>query len=71
MPYSLDRRSFLQRSAVLGGSLLTCSIPLDRSAHAAPVRIEMNVFYSAIHVATRGRVSCSAGLMISGRVGDP
>lgn len=33
--------------------------------------IEMNVFYSAIRVATRGRVSCSAGLMISGRVGGP
>jgi len=43
MPYSLDRRSFLQRSAVLGGSLLTCSIPLDRSAHAAPVPIDVPV----------------------------
>jgi 7,8-dihydropterin-6-yl-methyl-4-(beta-D-ribofuranosyl)aminobenzene 5'-phosphate synthase len=43
MSYSLDRRSFLQRSAVLGGSLLTCSIPLDRSARAAPVRIDVPV----------------------------
>ena len=43
MPYSFGRRSFLQRSAVLGGSLLTCSIPLDRSANAAPVRIDVPV----------------------------
>jgi 7,8-dihydropterin-6-yl-methyl-4-(beta-D-ribofuranosyl)aminobenzene 5'-phosphate synthase len=43
MSFSLDRRGFLQRSAILGGSLLTCSIPLDRSAHAAPVRIEAPV----------------------------
>jgi 7,8-dihydropterin-6-yl-methyl-4-(beta-D-ribofuranosyl)aminobenzene 5'-phosphate synthase len=40
MPLSLDRRRLLQRSAVLGGSLLTCSILLDRSANAAPVRID-------------------------------
>ena len=39
----LDRRGFLQRSAVLGGSLLTCSIPLDRSANATPVRIDAPV----------------------------
>jgi hypothetical protein len=32
----LDRRGFLQRSAMFDGSLLTCSIPLDRSANAAP-----------------------------------
>ena len=43
MPRSLDRRSFLQRSVLLGGSLLTCSIPLDRSGHAAPVRIDAPV----------------------------
>jgi 7,8-dihydropterin-6-yl-methyl-4-(beta-D-ribofuranosyl)aminobenzene 5'-phosphate synthase len=43
MPLSLDRRSFMHRSAVFGGSLLTCGIPLDRSAHAAPVRIDVPV----------------------------
>jgi len=43
MPRSLDRRRFLQHSCVLSGSLLTCSIPLDRSANAAPVRIEAPV----------------------------
>jgi 7,8-dihydropterin-6-yl-methyl-4-(beta-D-ribofuranosyl)aminobenzene 5'-phosphate synthase len=43
MSFSLDRRGFLQRSAILGGSLLTCSSLLDRSAHAAPVRIEAPV----------------------------
>ena len=43
MPYSFDRRSFLRRSAVLGGSLLTCSVPFDRSARAAPVRIDVPV----------------------------
>jgi 7,8-dihydropterin-6-yl-methyl-4-(beta-D-ribofuranosyl)aminobenzene 5'-phosphate synthase len=40
---SVGRRRFLQHSAALGGSLLTCSIPLDRSAHAAPVRIDAPV----------------------------
>ena len=43
MPRSLDRRSFLQHSCFFGGSLLTCSIPLDQSAHAAPVRIDAPV----------------------------
>ena len=43
MPRSLDRRTFLQHPAVLGGSRLTRSIPLDRSAHAAPVRIDVPV----------------------------
>ncbi len=43
MPLSLDRRGLLQGSAMLGGSLLTCSIPLDRSAKAAPVRIDAPV----------------------------
>ncbi len=40
MQVSVGRRSFLQHSAAFGGALLTCSIPLDRSAHAAPVRID-------------------------------
>jgi 7,8-dihydropterin-6-yl-methyl-4-(beta-D-ribofuranosyl)aminobenzene 5'-phosphate synthase len=43
MGQSLDRRSFLQHSCLLGGSLFTCGIPLDRSANAAPVRIEAPV----------------------------
>jgi 7,8-dihydropterin-6-yl-methyl-4-(beta-D-ribofuranosyl)aminobenzene 5'-phosphate synthase len=43
MRLSLDRRGFLQRSAVLGGSLLTCGIPLDRSSRADPVRIDAPV----------------------------
>jgi 7,8-dihydropterin-6-yl-methyl-4-(beta-D-ribofuranosyl)aminobenzene 5'-phosphate synthase len=43
MARSLDRRSFLQNSCLLGGSLLTCDILLDRSANAAPVRIEAPV----------------------------
>jgi 7,8-dihydropterin-6-yl-methyl-4-(beta-D-ribofuranosyl)aminobenzene 5'-phosphate synthase len=43
MPSSLNRRGFLQRSVVVGGSLLTCSIPLDRSSRAAPVRIDVPV----------------------------
>ncbi len=43
MRLSLDRRGFLQGSAVLGGSLLACSIPLDRSSRADPVRIDAPV----------------------------
>jgi 7,8-dihydropterin-6-yl-methyl-4-(beta-D-ribofuranosyl)aminobenzene 5'-phosphate synthase len=43
MPRSLDRRSFLQHSCVFGGSLLTCSIPLNRSADGAPARIDAPV----------------------------
>jgi len=39
MSYSLDRRGFLSRSALLGGSFLTCFSPLDTSASAAPVKI--------------------------------
>ena len=37
MSFCLDRRGFLRRSAILGGSLLSCSIPFDRSTNAAPV----------------------------------
>jgi hypothetical protein len=40
MAVTLDRRGFLRNSALPGGSFLTCSMPFDRSAHAAPVRIE-------------------------------
>ena len=43
MLLSFSRRSFLQRSAMVGGSLLTCSSALDRSVHAAPVRIDAPV----------------------------
>ncbi len=43
MLQSFDRRRFLQGSAMLGGALLTCSAPLDRSARAAPVRIDAPV----------------------------
>jgi 7,8-dihydropterin-6-yl-methyl-4-(beta-D-ribofuranosyl)aminobenzene 5'-phosphate synthase len=39
----IDRRRFLQRSAVLGGSLLIGGISPDRSASAAPVRIDVPV----------------------------
>lgn len=40
MPVSLGRRGLLRGSAA-SGALLTCSIPLDRSAQAAPVRIDV------------------------------
>ena len=43
MSFCLDRRGFLRRSAILGGSLLSCSIPLDRSTNAAPLRIDAPV----------------------------
>jgi 7,8-dihydropterin-6-yl-methyl-4-(beta-D-ribofuranosyl)aminobenzene 5'-phosphate synthase len=41
MSLKIDRRRFLQRSAVLGGSLLIGAIPPNRSAHAAPARIDV------------------------------
>ena len=41
MSFSLDRRGFLSRSALLGGTFLTCGVPLDTSA--APSRIEAPV----------------------------
>src|SRR3984957_5697498 len=40
MRHSLDRRSFLQRTALLGGSLLTGSTLIDGIAHATPERID-------------------------------
>jgi len=43
MRFAVGRRRFLQHSAVLGGTLLTCSVPLDRSARAGPVRIDAPV----------------------------
>jgi 7,8-dihydropterin-6-yl-methyl-4-(beta-D-ribofuranosyl)aminobenzene 5'-phosphate synthase len=43
MPSMIDRRRFLQRSAVLGGSLLIGGISPHRSANAAPVRIDVPV----------------------------
>ena len=36
----LNRRRFLGHSAALGGSIFVCSIALDRSTNATPVRIE-------------------------------
>jgi len=77
MPLSLDRRSFLQRSAILSGSLLTCSVPFDRSAHAVPVRIDVPVVDEVIvrevtdnahDIFLRGTVA--PGLTVS-RVGFP
>ena len=43
MPSRLDRRRFLQRSAVLGGSLLIGGIPPNRAAITMPVRIDAPV----------------------------
>ncbi len=43
MQSPVGRRRFLQSSAVLGGSLLTCGIPLDRSSQAAPLRVDAPV----------------------------
>ncbi len=43
MARPLDRRSFLTHSCLFGGSLLACSMPLDRSARAVPVRIDAPV----------------------------
>src|SRR5690348_16618572 len=39
MPSPASRRDILLHSAAIGGSLLACGIPLDRSARAEPVRI--------------------------------
>lgn len=41
MRRSLDRRSFLRHSCLFGGSLLTCSIPLNQSADGADARIDV------------------------------
>jgi 7,8-dihydropterin-6-yl-methyl-4-(beta-D-ribofuranosyl)aminobenzene 5'-phosphate synthase len=41
MQFPTSRRGFLRQSAMLGGSLLSCGIPLDRSAHAAAPRIDV------------------------------
>ncbi|MGH7155515.1 MAG: MBL fold metallo-hydrolase [Acetobacteraceae bacterium] len=43
MQGSIGRRQFLQQSALAGGSLLTCSIAVDRSAHGALSRIDAPV----------------------------
>jgi 7,8-dihydropterin-6-yl-methyl-4-(beta-D-ribofuranosyl)aminobenzene 5'-phosphate synthase len=43
MPSKIDRRRFLQRSAVLGGSLLMGGIPPGRPANAAAARIDVPV----------------------------
>jgi 7,8-dihydropterin-6-yl-methyl-4-(beta-D-ribofuranosyl)aminobenzene 5'-phosphate synthase len=41
MERTLDRRGFLGRSAFWGGSFLVCSNLLDRSANAAPAKIDV------------------------------
>jgi 7,8-dihydropterin-6-yl-methyl-4-(beta-D-ribofuranosyl)aminobenzene 5'-phosphate synthase len=43
VPRSSDRRRFLQHWCLFGCSLFTCSIPLNRFAPAAPVRIDAPV----------------------------
>ena len=43
MPRPLDRRRFLQHSCSVGASLFSCSIPMNWSAHAEPVRIDAPV----------------------------
>jgi 7,8-dihydropterin-6-yl-methyl-4-(beta-D-ribofuranosyl)aminobenzene 5'-phosphate synthase len=43
MPSRLDRRRFLQHSAVLGGSLLIGGISPNRAANSGPVRIDAPV----------------------------
>lgn len=43
MADSVNRRRFLKTSASIGGALLTCRMPLNRSANAAPPRIEAPV----------------------------
>jgi 7,8-dihydropterin-6-yl-methyl-4-(beta-D-ribofuranosyl)aminobenzene 5'-phosphate synthase len=43
MPLFLNRRDFLQKSALAGGSAFACSILMDRSANAAPIRIDAPV----------------------------
>ena len=40
MAFPTGRRGFLRHSAALGGSFLACSLLLDRSANAAPARID-------------------------------
>jgi len=39
----VGRRQFLQQSVIAGGSLLTCSFVVDRSARSAPARIDVPV----------------------------
>jgi len=43
MPFAFGRRGFLQATSALGGSILSCGIPLDRTAKAAPVHVDAPV----------------------------
>jgi 7,8-dihydropterin-6-yl-methyl-4-(beta-D-ribofuranosyl)aminobenzene 5'-phosphate synthase len=43
MSPSFDRRHFLQGSVALGGTLLAGSVPLHRSAEAAPIHLDAPV----------------------------